>query len=225
MKLEESLREEIVTRLHSKEIQEFRMRFDNPDYIQSFVDTISSEIPDEKERKQFIVFFYEILSNTNMEELFSKMPNSWDINNMKDPLKYVLNLFPGELSPEDYKTINSRLYELWKEIYGWKNNVVDLLIKKAENNGLEKTLDLREYYDSIRQIIPDWNTFIKMNLEEPDKKLKEYMNWLSKEFKSKDDAESLRETNAFFTGVQKFMKQVEIDYIMDEADAIYHRNS
>jgi hypothetical protein len=96
-----------------------------------------------------------------------------------------------------------------------------LLVTKAKSQGLETALTQEEYRNAIRQVIPDYNTFVSLGVKDTDK-LKEYFVSLSREFKGAVDDKNLQITNTVLNGIQKFIEQIETDYLMDEADDIYH---
>jgi hypothetical protein len=221
--LEESLREQIVGNLYSRYIGEFKKRFEDSEYVENLIEVIGSEVfPSDYSDRALLM--RHLKKKLDINNLIPQIFNPWDVINLKEPFIYfgdVKDIFPEGISPEDYREINSRLYNLLLEVYGWRDQVVNLLVTKAKSQGLETALTQEEYRNAIRQVIPDYNTFVSLGVKDTDK-LKEYFVSLSREFKGAVDDKNLQITNTVLNGIQKFIEQIETDYLMDEADDIYH---
>jgi hypothetical protein len=225
MIIEGLLKKEIVEKLHAREIQGYKKRYQNPDYVQSLVQILCKTFHNEPEKKRFLALVDNLQSDSMIEFLSSKLPNYWDIDNLQDPLAFSNPLASSQISPEAYKKINSQLYKLLLHIHGWKGQVVTLLINNAKKDGIEKALSQEGYSDAIRKIAPDYDTFVNLRLgKDTIQKSEEYLSWLSEEFGTPGN-DILEEGKTMFTELQKFIRQVEIDYVLDEADVIYHRKA
>lgn len=222
-KLEDSLRKEIIERLHNHDLEGYGKRFGNSEYMGLFTDAMSSAAfpSDYNARADFERRFGKL----DIKKLISESLNLWDVVNIKEPFKYFLNIndvFPEGISAGDLQEINSNLYNIMLETYGWRDQVVNLLVNKAKTLGLEKALSEEEFHKAIKQIIPTYDTFVRLGIEEADK-LEKYVSLLSERFKGSINYEYTEIIKSVYDGVKRFMRQVEVDYLMEEADAIYHK--